>query len=102
MGGGSFDGEGHRVTLSEFLPQSSKRRRHTMATTDHADLTSVAASLLTDDTRSLFRDLLQRALQTLTEEELSATIGAQLHERSDTRTPTATATALGCCPPRQG
>jgi putative transposase len=57
-----------------------------MATTDHADLTAVAASLLTDDTRTVFRDVLQTALQQLIEEELTASIGAELHERTDTRT----------------
>jgi hypothetical protein len=57
-----------------------------MASTDHADLTAVAASLLTDDTRTVFRDVLRTALQQLIEEELTASIRAELHERTESRT----------------
>ncbi|WP_370327380.1 IS256 family transposase [Euzebya sp.] len=57
-----------------------------MATPDHADLTAIASTLLTDDHRMLFRDLLQGALQQLIEDELTASIGAALHERTETRT----------------
>ena len=57
-----------------------------MATTDHDPLTDIAANLLTDDHRTMFRELLQGALQQLIEEELTAKIGAALHERTDTRT----------------
>jgi hypothetical protein len=59
VGPGSAVEVGHRVTLSEFLPKSSKR---------------------------LFRRLLQEALQELIEDELTAAIGAARHERTDTRT----------------
>ena len=41
-----------------------------MATTDDAPLTAVAASLIDDTTRNLFRDLLAGALQELIEDEL--------------------------------
>ena len=57
-----------------------------MATTDDAPLTAVAASLIDDPTRSVFRDLLAGALQELTEDELTAWIGAKAHERTDART----------------
>ncbi len=57
-----------------------------MASTDHADLTAVATSLVDDTTRTLFRDLLAGAIQELIEAELTASIGAGLHERSESRT----------------
>ena len=57
-----------------------------MATTDDAPLTAVAASLIDDTTRSLFRDLLAGALQELIEDELTARIGAAAHERTEART----------------
>ena len=43
-------------------------------------------SLIDDTTRSVFRDLLAGALQELIEDELTARIGAGLHERTDSRT----------------
>ncbi len=57
-----------------------------MAATDNDLLTDVAANLLTDEHRTVFRDLLQGALQQLIEEELTASIGAALHQRTDGRT----------------
>jgi hypothetical protein len=57
-----------------------------MAEHDDAPLTAVAANLIDDSTRSLFRQLLAGALQELIEEQLSARIGAGLHERTATRT----------------
>ncbi len=57
-----------------------------MANHDDAPVTAVAASLIDDSTRSLFRDLLAGALQELIEDELTARIGAAAHERTDTRT----------------
>lgn len=56
-----------------------------MATTDHDALTDLAANLLTDDHRTLFRELLQGTLQTLIEQELTVSIGAALQERTDSR-----------------
>ena len=57
-----------------------------MATTHDADLTAVAASLVDDTTRTVFRDLLAGALQDLIEAELTERIGAARHERTDSRT----------------
>ena len=57
-----------------------------MATTHDADLTAVAASLVDDTTRTVFRDVLERALQDLIEAELTERIGAAPHERTDSRT----------------
>ena len=57
-----------------------------MATTHDADLTAVAASLVDDTTRTVFRDLLAGALQDLIEAELTERIGAAPHERTDART----------------
>jgi transposase-like protein len=56
-----------------------------MADHDDAPLTAVAASLIDDTTRGLFRELLANALQELIEDELTARIGAGLHERTATR-----------------
>ena len=56
-----------------------------MATNDDAPLTAVAAGLIDDTTKTLFRDLWAGALQELIEDELTARIGAGLHERTDTR-----------------
>jgi putative transposase len=57
-----------------------------MADHDDAPLTAVAASLIDDSTRTLFRELLAGALQELIEDELTARIGAAAHERTATRT----------------
>jgi transposase-like protein len=57
-----------------------------MAGPDDAPLTAVAASLIDDSTRTLFRELLAGALQELIEDELTARIGAAAHERTATRT----------------
>ena len=57
-----------------------------MAVTHDADLTAVAASLVDNTTRTVFRDVLERALQDLIEVELTERIGAAPHERTDTRT----------------
>ena len=49
-------------------------------------LTRSLAQLGDGDTKDLFRLLLQRGMQELIDAELTATIGAELHERTDTRT----------------
>ncbi len=49
-------------------------------------LTTLLAQLGDGDTKDLFRLLLQRGMQELIDAELTATIGAELHERTDTRT----------------
>ena len=41
---------------------------------------------LGDGSKDLFRQLLERGMQQLIDAELTATIGAELHERTDTRT----------------
>jgi putative transposase len=57
-----------------------------MAVHDSASPVSVVADVLDDDTRDLFRRLLGDALQQLIEAELTATIGAAPHERTESRT----------------
>ena len=52
---------------------------------DDARLDDLLAHLGDGDTRDLFRTLLQRGMQELIDAELTATIGAELHERTDTR-----------------
>ena len=53
---------------------------------DDARLDDLLAHLGEGDTKDLFRALLQRGMQELIDAELTATIGAELHERTDTRT----------------
>ena len=53
---------------------------------DDARLDALLAQLSDGDTKDLFRLLLERGMQELIDAELTATIGAELHERTDTRT----------------
>ena len=53
---------------------------------DDARLDALLAQLGDGDTKDLFRLLLERGMQELIDAELTATIGAELHERTDTRT----------------
>jgi putative transposase len=57
-----------------------------MALSDDASPVTVVADLIDDDTRDLFRRLLREGMQQLIEAELTATIGAAPHERTDSRT----------------
>ena len=52
---------------------------------DDARLDDLLAHLGDGDTKDLFRTLLQRGMQELIDAELTATIGAELHERTDSR-----------------
>jgi putative transposase len=53
---------------------------------DDARLDDLLAQLGDGDSKDLFRLLLERGMQELVDAELTATIGAELHERTDTRT----------------
>ena len=53
---------------------------------DDARFDDLVAQLGDGDSRDLFRRLLERGMQQLIDAELTATIGAELHERTDTRT----------------
>jgi putative transposase len=53
---------------------------------DDARLDDLLAHLGDGGTKDLFRMLLQRGMQQLIDAELTSTIGAELHERSDART----------------
>ena len=53
---------------------------------DDARFDDLVAQLGDGDSKDLFRLLLERGMQDLIDAELSATIGAELHERTDTRT----------------
>lgn len=57
-----------------------------MTRDDDARLGDLLAHLGEGDTRDLFRMLLERGMQELIDAELTATIGAERHERSETRT----------------
>ena len=57
-----------------------------MADMHDAELEAVAASVVDETTRTVFRDLLTAALQDLIEAELTERIGAAPHERTDART----------------
>jgi putative transposase len=53
---------------------------------DDARLDGLVAHLGEGDTKDLFRTLLERGMQELIDAELTATIGAELHERTESRT----------------
>ena len=53
---------------------------------DGARLDDLIAHLGDGDSKDLFRTLLQRGMQELIDAALTATVGAELHERTDTRT----------------
>ena len=53
---------------------------------DDARLDDLIAHLGAGDSRDLFRTLLQRGMQQLIDGELTASIGAELHERTESRT----------------
>ena len=53
---------------------------------DDARFDDLVAQLGDGDSKDLFRQLLERGMQQLIDAELTATIGAELHERTDTRT----------------
>ena len=57
-----------------------------MTRDDDARVEDLLAHLGDGDTKDLFRLLLQQGMQELIDAELTATIGAELHERTDTRT----------------
>ena len=57
-----------------------------MAHDDDARVADLLARLGEDDTRDLFRRLLERALQELIDAELTSAIGAGRHERTEERT----------------
>jgi putative transposase len=57
-----------------------------MTHNDDARFDDLLAHLGDGDSKDLFRTLLQRGMQELIDAELTATIGAELHERTDTRT----------------
>ena len=57
-----------------------------MAVDHDARLVELVEELGGDRVRGLFRELLQRALQDLIDTELTAQIGAEPHERTETRT----------------
>jgi len=53
---------------------------------DDARLDDLLAHLGGGHTKDLFRTLLERGMQELIDAELTATIGAELHERTESRT----------------
>mgnify|MGYP001550031534 FL=1 len=57
-----------------------------MAGSHDARLAELVTELGGDEVRFLFRDLVQKALQELIDAELSESIGAKPHERTETRT----------------
>lgn len=57
-----------------------------MTREDDARIADLVARLGDEDATDLFRRLVQRGMQDLIDAELSAAIGAEPHERTDTRT----------------
>ena len=57
-----------------------------MAQGHDARLVELVGELGVDEVRFLFRDLVEKALQELIDAELPQAIGAERHERSETRT----------------
>jgi putative transposase len=53
---------------------------------DDARLDDLVARMADGDSKDLFRSLLQQGMQDLIDSELTATIGAELHERTESRT----------------
>ena len=53
---------------------------------DDARFDDLIAQLGDGDSKDLFRQLLERGMQQLIDAELTASIRAELHERTDTRT----------------
>ena len=75
------------MTLGENDQVLTEKEIHAMTHHDDARLDALLAQLGDGDTKDLFRLLLERGMQELIESaELTATIGAELHERTDTRT----------------
>ena len=74
------------MTLGENDQVLTEKEIHAMTHHDDARLDALLAQLGDGDTKDLFRLLLQRGMQELINAELTATIGAELHERTDTRT----------------
>ena len=74
------------MTLGENDQVLTEKGEHAMTHHDDARLDALLAQLGDGDTKDLFRLLLERGMQDLIDAELTATIGAELHERTDTRT----------------
>ena len=73
------------MTLGENDQVLTKEEKHAMTHHDDARLNDLLAQLGDGDTKDLFRLLLQNGMQELIDHELTATIGAELHQRTDTR-----------------
>lgn len=69
---------------------------------DDARLDDLLAHLGDGDSKDLFRRLLERVMQDLIDAELTATIGAELHERTAPARTSATAAGTGRCRRRRG
>lgn len=74
------------MTLGETCESTHGKEKHAMTHQDDAHIDDLLAHLGDGDTKDLFRALLQNGMQELVDAELTSTIGAELHERTDTRT----------------
>ena len=74
------------MTLGENDQVLTEKEKHAMTHHDDARFDDLVAQLGDGDSKDLFRQLLERGMQQLIDAELTATIGAELHERTDTRT----------------
>ncbi len=74
------------MTLGENDQVLTEKEKHAMTHHDDARFDDLLAQLGDGDCKDLFRRLLERGMQELIDAELTATIGAELHERTDTRT----------------
>ena len=74
------------MTLGENDQVLTEKEEHAMTHHDDARFDDLVAQLGDGDSKDLFRRLLERGMQQLIDADLTATIGAELHERTDTRT----------------
>ena len=76
---------GHRVTLGDYDQVVTEGDVHAMTHEDDARVADLVARLGDADATDLFRRLVERGMQDLIDVELSAAIGAEPHERTESR-----------------
>ncbi|MET0729540.1 MAG: transposase, partial [Acidimicrobiales bacterium] len=76
---------GHRVTLGDYDQVVTQGDDHAMTHEDDARVADLIARLGDADATDLFRRLVERGMQDLIDAELSAAIGAEPHERTESR-----------------
>ena len=72
-----------------------------MTRDDDARVADLIGRLGDGDTKDLFRRLLERGMQDLIDAELTTAIGAEPHERTESRANQRNGSGPGCCRPRR-